>query len=220
MKSYRILHVDDDPLMRDVVELGLGLEPNFALMSCASGAEALAMTPDWAPDLILCDVMMDDIDGPALLANLRADIRTSKIPLVFMTARAQHDEVAQLKSLGAVGVIPKPFNPSTLADTVRSHLRFAKTAAAGYDFAVRLRNDAATLETFRTHLRGEQSAVPDGLLTCAHKLAGAAGVFEFQAVSSSASALETAIIERRAGKGGPGKVESNLDALLECIGRQ
>jgi len=221
VRSYRILHVDDEPLMRDVVELALGLEPSFALMSCAGGDEALAMTPDWAPDLILCDVMMDDMDGPAFLARLHADIRTAKIPIVFMTARAQPDEVAQLLSLGAVAVIAKPFNPATLADIVRGHLRSAKTAAAGYDFAERLRADAATLATFRAKLRDEKDAVvPDGLQSCVHKLAGAAGVFEFLAVSSSASALENAIIERRAGKGAPGKVESNLDALLECIGRE
>jgi CheY-like chemotaxis protein len=101
VRSYRILHVDDDPSMRDIVELALGLDPKFALMSCASGDETLAMAPDWAPDLILCDVMMPDMDGPALLALLRANFRTAKIPIVFMTARAQPNEIAHLKSLGA-----------------------------------------------------------------------------------------------------------------------
>jgi HPt (histidine-containing phosphotransfer) domain-containing protein len=62
--------------------------------------------------------------------------------------------------------------------------------------------------------------VPDGLQSCVHKLAGAAGVFEFQAVSSSASALEEAIIERGAGRDTPDKVLSNLDALLACIERE
>jgi CheY-like chemotaxis protein len=211
--------------MGDIVELALGLEPTFAMMSCAGGDEALAMAPDWAPDLILCDVMMDGMDGLALLKHLRADIRTAKIPIVFMTARAQPDEIARLKSLGAVAVIAKPFDPKMLAETVRGHLRSVKFATAGYDFAERLRTDAAMLATFRKKLRddngGDHAApLPDGLQSCVHKLAGAAGVFQFQAVSSSASALEEAIIERRAGKGRPGKIESNLDALLECIGRE
>ena len=48
VKSFRILHVDDDPLMRDVVELALGFDAEFVVMSCGSGAEALAAVPGWA----------------------------------------------------------------------------------------------------------------------------------------------------------------------------
>ena len=59
------------------------------------------------------------------------------------------------------------------------------------------------------------SFVPDEFQSCVHKLAGAAGVFDYQAVSTTAAALEDAIIERRAGRGAPGTVEANLDALLE-----
>jgi CheY-like chemotaxis protein len=49
VKSYRILHVDDDPLMQDVVELALSLDSEFAVLSCASAAEALAAVADWVP---------------------------------------------------------------------------------------------------------------------------------------------------------------------------
>jgi CheY-like chemotaxis protein len=222
VRSYRILHVDDDPLMLDIVDLSLGLEPNFALMSCGSGAEALMLAPGWAPDLILCDVVMPDMDGPALLVQLRKSIGTAKMPVVFITARTDAQEIARLKSLGALGVIAKPFDPKTLADIVRGHLRAAKLATAGYDFSERLRIDAAMLVAFRAKLRDEPniSLVPDGLQSCVHKLAGAAGVFEFKAVSHSASALEEAIIERGAGHDTPGKVEANLDALLACIERE
>jgi HPt (histidine-containing phosphotransfer) domain-containing protein len=101
-------------------------------------------------------------------------------------------------------------------------LRAAKLATAGYDFGERLRSDAVTLMAFRAKLREAPNAapVPDGLQSCVHKLAGAAGVFEFKAVSNSASALEDAIIERSAGRDTPGKVETNLDALLACIERE
>ena len=54
----RILYVDDEPDIREVVEISLGLDPAFAVRSCASGAEALAATSDWFPDLILLDVIM------------------------------------------------------------------------------------------------------------------------------------------------------------------
>lgn len=221
MRSFRILHVDDDPLMRDVVEIALGLDPAFMVMSCAGAQEALAVVTEWAPDLILCDVMMLGMDGPALLLRLRASKTTAKFPLIFTTARAKASDLDEMKSLGAAGVIAKPFDPATFADTVRRHLQTIKLASTGYDFTDRLRTDAATLTTFRDELRtGSGSpAMPDALQSFAHKLAGAAGVFNCRAVSATASALEDAILEQRAGRGAPGTVEVNLDALLESIGR-
>ncbi len=129
MTSLRILHVDDEPDIREVVELSLGLDPAFSVRSCASGADALAMAADWSPDMILCDVMMPVMDGPATLARLRECPRTVSTPVVFMTARAQTRELEYFKSLGAIGVIPKPFDPMTLANAVRGHLRSAGLAA-------------------------------------------------------------------------------------------
>ena len=199
MGAFRILHVDDDPQMRDVVELSLGLDPSFTLLTCASGEEALAKVGGWDPDLILCDYMMPDMEGPAVLARLQENTATAKIPVVFMTARADTPDLEQLKSLGAGAVIAKPFVPATLAHIVRSQLQVIRLAAAGYNFAERLNDDASTLTNFRQSLRDHSdiSLVPDGLESCVHKLAGAAGVFNLQDVSRSASALEQAIIARR-----------------------
>ena len=211
---YRILHVDDDALMRDILDAALGLDPAFALMSCASGDEALIAAPGWAPNLILCDVIMPHMDGPELLARLRADKTTARIPVVFMTAFPKQNEIERWISLGAAAVIAKPFDPAQFADAVRKLLRTIKLASAGYDFAERLRADAVALAAFRNRLRTDTSVVPDGLQSCAHKLAGAAGVFHFKAVSRSASTLEEAIIERRAGRGTPETIAANLDALL------
>jgi HPt (histidine-containing phosphotransfer) domain-containing protein len=122
-------------------------------------------------------------------------------------------------ALGAVAVIAKPFYPVKLAETVRRHLLTVKLAAAGYNFAQRLRTDAAKLAAFRSRLRNGADAtfVPDEFHSFVHKLAGAAGVFDYQKVSTTAASLEDAIIERRAGRGAPGTVEANLDALLASI---
>jgi CheY-like chemotaxis protein len=76
----------------------------------------------WQPDVILMDVMMPVMDGAETLTHLRNDARTAKIPIVFMTARAQAREVEHFLSLGAAGVIPKPFDPMTLAAAVRAFL--------------------------------------------------------------------------------------------------
>lgn len=119
----RILYVDDEADIREVAQMALELEPGFEVRICASGAEALEIAPQWRPDLILLDVMMPEMDGPAVLAGLRDIAETAATPVVFITARTQQQEVAQLRALGAEGVIAKPFDPMALAGQVRDHLK-------------------------------------------------------------------------------------------------
>jgi CheY-like chemotaxis protein len=118
----RLLYVDDEPDIREVVEFSLGLDPEFEIRSCGSGSEALVIAAEWKPDLVLLDVMMPTMDGPATLERLRENVETSAIPVVFITARARAREIVRLRSLGAVGVVPKPFDPMALAVTMRSFL--------------------------------------------------------------------------------------------------
>jgi two-component system, OmpR family, response regulator len=122
MTAIRILLVDDEPDIREVVDVSLGLDREFTTRACASGADALVMAAQWSPTLIILDVMMPLMDGPTTLANLRKNPRTAHIPIVFLTARTQADEIAHFISLGAQGVLSKPFDPMTLAALVRSHL--------------------------------------------------------------------------------------------------
>jgi two-component system OmpR family response regulator len=122
MTQIRILLVDDEPDIREVVDVSLGLDREFRTRACASGADALVTAVEWAPSLILLDVMMPLMDGPTTLANLRKNPRTAHIPIVFLTARTQADEIEHFISLGAQGVLSKPFNPMTLAASVRDYL--------------------------------------------------------------------------------------------------
>jgi len=123
MSQIRILHVDDEPDIREIVDMSLGLNPDFNVRACSSGAEAIEAAAQWSPQLILLDVMMPRMDGPTTLSHLRSDPRTSAIPVLFMTARAQTHEVEQFIALGAQGVISKPFDPLTLADEVASKMQ-------------------------------------------------------------------------------------------------
>ena len=122
MSTVRVLHVDDEPDIREVVDISLGLNPDLEVRACASGAEAVEAAAEWTPHLILLDVMMPVMDGPTVLKKLRSEPRTAAIPVIFMTARAQTKEVEHFIALGAQGVISKPFNPMTLATQVRDHL--------------------------------------------------------------------------------------------------
>ena len=101
MNACRMLHVEDEPDIREVVEMSLALDPDINLKSCASGADALVAAADWEPDVILMDVMMPVMDGLETLTHLRENARTAKIPLVFMTTRALAREVEHFLSLGA-----------------------------------------------------------------------------------------------------------------------
>jgi CheY-like chemotaxis protein len=205
--------------MRDVVEIALGFDAQFVVMSVASGNEALAAIPGWAPELIILDVLMPDMDGPAVLVQLRKAPDTEKIPVIFITAGIPAAERERLLALGAAAVIAKPFYPVKLAETVRRHMLTIRLATAGYNFTQRLRGDAATLTVFREKLRkgADSSFATDEFQSFVHKLAGAAGIFNYPAVSTQAASLEEAIIERRAGRGCPAIVETNLDTLLTTI---
>lgn len=116
----RILHVDDEPDIREVAKLSLEGVGGFTVEVCASGQEALDVAPRFKPDLILLDVMMPIMDGPSTLRALRDNDETAYIPIVFMTAKVQKLEIVEFKELGAIDVIEKPFDPMNLADQVKA----------------------------------------------------------------------------------------------------
>jgi two-component system OmpR family response regulator len=115
----RILYVEDEPDIQAVAKLALEMVGGFTVKVCSSGQEALDSVAAFAPDLILMDVMMPGMDGPATLQALRERPELASIPVVFMTAKVQPAEVQHYKRIGAVDVIPKPFDPMTLAAQVR-----------------------------------------------------------------------------------------------------
>jgi CheY-like chemotaxis protein len=118
----RILYVDDEADIREVAQMSIELDPGFEVRTCSSGPEAIAEAAAWRPDLILLDVMMPGMDGPTVFARLKERGDMAGIPVVFITARTQAQEVAAFFELGARGVIAKPFDPMTLAAQVRGFL--------------------------------------------------------------------------------------------------
>jgi CheY-like chemotaxis protein len=131
VSQLQVLYVDDEPDIREIAGLALGVDPHVAVQSAGSGAEALRMASGGgAPpiDVIMLDVMMPGMDGPAVLEALRADPATAAIPVVFITARTSTQDRERLIQLGAVAVIAKPFDPMMLAKELRSVL--AKEAVA------------------------------------------------------------------------------------------
>lgn len=115
----RILYVEDAPDIRIVAQMALQAVGGFTVISCASGQEALSAAPDARADLLLLDVMMPGMDGPSTLKALRELPATAHTPVIFMTAKVQAAEVALYKALGALEVIPKPFDPMELSAQIR-----------------------------------------------------------------------------------------------------
>jgi len=115
-----LLYVDDEPDIRQIVQMALGLAPDLAVHTAESGNHALETLGAMNPDLVLLDVMMPGLDGPGTLLRMRAQPVLAHIPVIFMTAKAMPQEVARFRELGAAGVIAKPFDPMKLAQQVVS----------------------------------------------------------------------------------------------------
>ena len=115
----RILYVEDEPDIRFVAQMALQAVGGFTVIACACGQDALNAAPDARADLLLLDVMMPGMDGPSTLKALRESPATANTPVIFMTAKVQVAEVAMYKALGALEVIPKPFDPMELAAQIQ-----------------------------------------------------------------------------------------------------
>ncbi|WP_298435214.1 response regulator [uncultured Jannaschia sp.] len=125
MTALRVAYVEDENDIRELTEIALTSFADFTVQTYASGAEALAALEAFAPDLILLDVMMPAMDGKTLFGHITRTEALAEVPVVFMTAKALPAECEELRALGAVGIISKPYDPVTLADQVTELWRAA-----------------------------------------------------------------------------------------------
>lgn len=116
----KILVVEDESDIQTIVKITLETLTDFEIEVCDSGKKALFNAKTFSPDLILLDVMLPDMDGPTVLASLQKEPQTKLIPVIFMTAKVQPQDILHYKNIGAIGIIPKPFDPMTLPATIRN----------------------------------------------------------------------------------------------------
>ena len=115
--ATRVLVIDDEAPIRLLCRVNLeaaGME----VLEAEDGPRGLALARSDAPDVILLDVMMPGMDGWQVLEELLADERTSRIPVVFLTARAELRDQARGLELGGIDYVTKPFSPIDLAPLV------------------------------------------------------------------------------------------------------
>ncbi|MFL5961941.1 MAG: response regulator [Gaiellaceae bacterium] len=119
--ATRVLVIDDEAPIRLLCRVNLEAE-GMEVLEAADGPSGLATARAETPDVILLDVMMPGLDGWRVAEELLDDERTERIPIVFLTARAELRDRARGIDLGGVDYVTKPFNPVELAPLVRDLL--------------------------------------------------------------------------------------------------
>jgi two-component system OmpR family response regulator len=119
MTPWKILVVDDDPDIRRIAALALERLGGFRVELAGGADEALELIAKELPDVVLLDVTMPGRDGPATLLAIREVPGAERIPVVFFTATSSAEEAERLCALGALGVVPKPFDLADLPRRIR-----------------------------------------------------------------------------------------------------
>lgn len=125
MENYCILVVEDQELLQIAIRDILDLE-GYKVLTASDGVEALSVMEKNRPDLILADIMMPRMDGYAFYEEVRARPEWVPIPFIFLTAKAEKEDVIRGKSLGAEDYIVKPFDPQELVVAVEAKLGRAR----------------------------------------------------------------------------------------------
>jgi DNA-binding response OmpR family regulator len=124
MATKRILVIDDEDGLREIIQFSLEAVAGWDVCTAASGSEGLVKAEAEQPDAILLDVMMPDMDGPETFRQLKAQAATQDIPTIFLTAKARGSEKQLLINLGIAGVIVKPIKPQELVDQIQEILNW------------------------------------------------------------------------------------------------
>lgn len=109
--------VDDDHVIRGLLEVNLEME-GHEVVTAVDGQDALDRVEEEAPDLILLDVMMPNVNGWQVAETLKSNPRTRNIPIVFLSARAMEADVRKGTDLGVQAYVTKPFDPIDLMELV------------------------------------------------------------------------------------------------------
>lgn len=114
----RILLADDEPDILEISRIALETVGGFEVSVCTSGRTLLERLAEFEPDLIVVDVLMPDMTGPEVFAEVRRRPEFDTVPVVYLTGVIQEEEIENLRETGVADVILKPFDPMSLADRI------------------------------------------------------------------------------------------------------
>jgi CheY-like chemotaxis protein len=230
----RVLVVEDDPDIQALAALALSRLGGITAEICSSGRQAVEHAQRFHPDMILLDVMMPGMDGPATLEALRRVSELRSIPVVFLTARVLPHEIGRYRALGCLDVIAKPFIPSDLPQMLRQLWARHERVDGGADGGVAESSEFAALRrSYLAELPRKLSAVAaavdavfarrdptavDALCDLAHRLVGSSALYGLVSTSEAARALETrAMSLAKAGPFADPAQRPELDSLLAAL---
>jgi two-component system OmpR family response regulator len=116
----RICYVEDDEDIQRIVRMSLERVGKMTVEIVTDPLQAIGVINAFKPDLVMLDWMMPGMDGPTLFKKMKEDAQTARLPVVFITAKAQSRDMAELMALGAAGTISKPFSPKDLPEQLRA----------------------------------------------------------------------------------------------------
>jgi CheY-like chemotaxis protein len=122
--NKRILIVDDDDDIREVAQLSLEMLASWQVLTAASGGEGLMAAQTQQPDAIILDYRLPDTDAIAVLVRLQANLKTSQIPVILLTAKDRFEDSDRLETLGVKAILAKPFDPVNLAAQIADVLNW------------------------------------------------------------------------------------------------
>lgn len=150
MTREKILIVDDSPT--PLRALGEMLKHDYEVYTATEGREAIRRARELRPDLVLLDVMMPGMDGYTICGILRNDPSTAEIPVLFITAKSESEDIVRGFEAGGLDYITKPFNPSELSARIQTHLELRRSRLALRTYALELERRNEELDRARESL--------------------------------------------------------------------
>jgi len=193
----RIMVVDDDPFVRAVTETALGQLHGVTVRGFAGGAAALAAAPIFRPDVVVLDLAMADLDGPATWRGLK-DTVPSAMRVIVLTADEGALSRDEVKAMNPAGFIAKPFAPAVMATTVAQLIGLDAAprgtgdarAKVAHAFCASLPATAQAMTDALVDFRSGAQGARETLLAQAHRLAGSASLFGYVPLGRLADRVE------------------------------
>jgi len=117
----KILICDDEPHVRLALETRLKSQ-GYVVITAEDGGQGIEKAKSEAPDLILMDIMMPEVDGHEAIAALKKDEQTKDIPIIVLTARVEQKDYEKAQSKGVADYVTKPYNPVELIEKIKKEL--------------------------------------------------------------------------------------------------
>jgi len=166
MKNMQTVLIVDDA--RENVDVLVELLNEYDLVTALDGNTAIEIANEEDIDLILLDIMMPIMDGFEVCSILKNNIRTSHVPIIFLSARDKHEDMQQGFELGAVDYITKPFNPNELLSRVDTHLEL-RAYEKNLEIRVKQEIKKNKQKQQMIHQQSKQAALGELLMHIAHQ---------------------------------------------------